>query len=231
MYTFDSEHSGLVMMAMALGLGVRHGFDLDHLATIDAMARTVRSRPFFARLVGFLFSLGHGAVVVLVSAMIGSGVVQTRIPDWLGAFGSWVSILFLFLFGLLNLWSLFQGSKNGALPVGLKSFLVQRLGTKKFNPLMVLAVGALFAFSFDTFSQVALFSLSASVLSGWLFAALLGLCFMVGMMLSDGLNGLFVSLLIQKADRFSRLFSRALGLAITLFSLTLGALALYEQLF
>ena len=91
-------------------------------------------------------------------------------------------------------------------------------------------IGALFAFSFDTFSQVALFSLSASVLAGWLFSGVLGLIFMVGMMLSDGLNGFFVSTLIQRADRLSLFLSRSLGLAISLFSIVLGVITLVKMI-
>ena len=227
----DLNQSWYLMMFMALGLGVRHGFDLDHLATIDAISRTVRENRILSKIVGFLFSLGHGIVVTAMSLIIGSGMMQSRIPGWLESFGSWVSIAFLFLFGILNLINLFQNPANPALPVGIKSFLAKIIAKKKFSPAMILAIGALFAFSFDTFSQIALFSISASLLAGWVFSGILGLCFMVGMMLSDGLNGLFVSTIIQRSDRFSLLFSRGLGLSISLFSLTVGSITLYKTLF
>ena len=219
------------MMFMALGLGVRHGFDLDHLATIDAISRTIRENRFLSKFVGFLFSLGHGIVVMAMSLIIGSGMMQSHIPEWLESFGNWVSIAFLFLFGVLNLINIFQNPTNPALPVGIKSFLARIITKKKFSPAMILVIGALFAFSFDTFSQIALFSISASLLAGWFFSGILGLCFMVGMMLSDGLNGLFVSTLILRSDRLSLLFSRGLGLSISLFSLTVGSITLYKTLF
>jgi len=213
-----------------LTLGIKHGFDLDHLATIDAITRTVRENRFLSKLVGVLFSLGHGLVVTLISLIIGSGLLQSHIPEWLDGFGQWISIIFLFVFGMLNLYNIFQNPFNQNMPVGIKSFLVKKLNAKKFNPLMIMSIGALFAFSFDTFSQIALFSISASLLSGWLFSGVLGLFFMLGMMVSDGINGLIVSALIQRADKISILVSRGLGLTICLFSLVIGSMSLYEIL-
>lgn len=228
----DWQASTALIMLFALGLGVRHGFDLDHLATIDAISRTVRDNSALSKRVGLLFSLGHGAVVMLISLIAGGGLMSTKIPSWLDACGNWISIGFLFLFGVLNLWNIFSPKRSAdPLPAGMKSFLVRRFGAKQFRPSMVMATGALFALSFDTISQVALFSISASLFSGWFFSGLLGLCFMLGMILSDGLNGLLVSLLIQRADRLSLTISRSFGLAISLFSLSIGFVTLYKMLF
>ena len=226
----DANTSWIVLVFMALTLGIKHGFDLDHLATIDAITRTVRENRFLSKLVGVLFSLGHGLVVTLISLIIGSGLLKSHIPEWLDGFGQWISIIFLFVFGMLNLYNIFQNPFNQNMPVGIKSFLVKKLNAKKFNPLMIMSIGALFAFSFDTFSQIALFSISASLLSGWLFSGVLGLFFMLGMMVSDGINGLIVSALIQRADKISILVSRGLGLTICLFSLVIGSMSLYEIL-
>ena len=42
-------------------LGARHGFDADHLATIDVLTRyNARTNPALARFCGALFSLAHG---------------------------------------------------------------------------------------------------------------------------------------------------------------------------
>ena len=92
-------------------------------------------------------------------------------------------------------------------------------------------IGALFALSFDTFSQIALFSITASLMSGWLFSAILGSFFTLGMMVSDGFNGLFVSALIQRADGTSLVLSRSLGVAISFFSLLTGAIGLIKIFF
>lgn len=226
----DTNISWIILISMALTLGISHGFDLDHLAAIDAMTRTVRDNRFLSKSVGFLFSLGHGIVIILISLIIGSGLMESHIPEWLDGFGQWVSIVFLLIFGALNLYNVFQNTSNQGMPAGIKSILINKLGIKKYNPVIIMAIGALFACSFDTFSQVALFSISGTVLSNWLFAGVLGVFFMLGMMISDGLNGLLVFALIQRADRVSAVISRSLGLAISIFSLSIGFIGLSELL-
>jgi len=222
------NESWWLLILMALTLGIRHGFDLDHLATIDAITRTMREDRYISKLVGVLFSLGHGLIVTLVSLIIGSGLVQSHVPEWFESLGSWISIAFLFLFGALNLLNVFSSSSTPMVPTGIKSFLFKKMAAKKYNPLMIISIGALFAFSFDTISQVALFSLSASLLAGWLFSGVLGISFTLGMMISDGLNGLVVAYLIQRADRVSLLLSRSVGFAISMFSLIIGSIGLYN---
>lgn len=210
------------MIVMALLLGVRHGFDLDHLATIDSITRITRTKT-----VGFLFSLGHGLVVITMSAILGAGLIQSHIPTWLDGFGTWISIFFLLIFGFINLWNVFHQT---SLPVGIKSYLTKKISKNISNPFTIIWIGSLFAISFDTISQVSLFSLSASLLSGCWFAILLGICFMLGMMLSDGLNGLLVALLLRQASTTSRILSRGLGLTVSMFSLTIGFLGLLKAI-
>ena len=148
----------LALMAVVYALGLKHGMDLDHLATIDGIARSNAARnPRLARSSGFLFSAGHGAIVILV------------------------------------------------------------------------AVGALFALSFDTVSQVALFSLTARSMSGWGFSIVIGIAFMLGMMITDGVNGLWVARLLARADRRALIASRAMGLAIAGLSLLVGSYGLARR--
>ena len=224
------NNSMLWMITMALILGVRHGFDLDHLATIDAITRTVRHNQLLSKLVGFLFSLGHGLVVICISFIIGTGLLQSHIPEWFDGLGTWISIIFLLLFGLINIWNVFYNSSPHTLPVGIQSFLANKVVTKKYTPPLIMGIGALFALSFDTISQVALFSLSASLLSGWIFSIILGFFFMLGMMIADGINGLLVSTLIQRADKASQMLSKSLGCIISIFSLTIGCISIWKML-
>src|SRR3977135_1593254 len=73
------EMTGLIALVFALGL--RHGFDPDHLVAIDGLTRSsARARPGMSRWSGLFFSLGHGAVVTLV----GLGVAVAA-GDWEGA--------------------------------------------------------------------------------------------------------------------------------------------------
>lgn len=220
--------SGFLLIAMAFALGLRHGFDLDHLATIDSVARIVRTRRTLAKIVGFLFSLGHGLVVILVSLIIGNGMKPIEVPQWLEGLGNSISITFLLLFGLLNLWSVIQGPST-TLPTGLKNYIATKLIRPSINPFFIVLIGALFALSFDTVSQVVLFSLSARAMAGWVFSGILGTFFMLGMMVSDGFNGLFVSSLIQRADSMSLALSRLAGLSIACFSLLISLINIIKM--
>ena len=223
-----ATNSAWLLLCMVFTLGIRHGFDLDHLSTIDSITRTVKEDVRLSKCVGFLFSFGHGLVVIAMCLIIGSGFIQTRAPRWLETCGHWISIVFLLLFGLLTLWN--SLAKSTRLPIGFKGFFFIKLLGEKYNPLIIVLIGALFAFSFDTFTQVALFSISASVLAGYFFTIILGIVFMLGMMTSDGLNGLFVSKIIQSADKKSMIISRGFGVLIAGFSLILGVIGLLNQM-
>lgn len=219
------SHSSIPMIvAMVFSLGLRHGLDLDHLATIDAISRTIKDNKTLSKRVGLLFSFGHGLVVIMFSLILGTGLVQQAQPSWLERFGTWVSILFLFLFGLITLYKVifYQSSQSFSLPTGLKSYLFRKHQGKHFSPLWVMLVGALFALSFDTFTQVALFSLSMNMMAGWLMSLMLAVIFMMGMMASDGLNGFFIASLIQGADNYSAMMSRCFGLLIAGFSFVIA---------
>ena len=71
-------------------------------------------------------------------------------------------------------------------------------------------------------------ALSASSKAGWIFAFLIGILFMLGMILADGLNGLLVAQAIFRGDKISITLSRVIGSAIAVFSLAIGILGLVE---
>ena len=80
-----------------------------------------------------------------------------------------------------------------------------------------------------TDSTTVLFSLTGSNLAGWLFAAMLGLIFTLGMIATDTLNGLWVSRMVRSADRGAAA-SRVMSLAIGFTSLAIAALAVARRL-
>lgn len=61
------------------------------------------------------------------------------------------------------------------------------------RPLGVVAIGALFAVSFDTLSQAIMFSATAAHVGGPLGAVILGGVFALGMALVDGLNSRWIA--------------------------------------
>ena len=64
MHVLPADWTSLV--AVVLLLGLKHGFDADHLAAIDGLTRiSRRAQARHARYCGALFSLGHGLVVIL----------------------------------------------------------------------------------------------------------------------------------------------------------------------
>ena len=76
--------AGLALMVFLLGL--RHGMDPDHLATLDGLARhNAQTRPRLARWSGCFFSLGHGAIVTLVAAFVAATLHDGAAPPWLSA--------------------------------------------------------------------------------------------------------------------------------------------------
>lgn len=220
------------LFGVVFALGMRHGLDPDHLATIDSMARASAShRPRQARWTGCLFSLGHGAVVTAVAAVIGMYSMQWHVPAWLDAFGAWISIVVLALLGWGNVRAALStpvGQPVSA--IGLKGRLFGRLA-RTSHPGLVVLVGSLFAVSFDTMSQTAVFAMAASTSAGWMMAALLGLVFTAGMMATDGLNGWLVAGMARRADGMTWISSRGISLVIGSASLVVAALGALRQFF
>ena len=204
-------------------LGLKHGFDADHLATIDGLTRfNARKRPRLARYCGVLFSLGHGGIVIATALLVSTLARQWQTPGWLETFGVWVSLGFLFALGLLNIRAVLAAPPNEVVrPIGLKGRFLGRLA-EAAHPGLIALVGALFALSFDTISQAALFALTATQFGGWQEALMLGLLFMLGMLVTDGINGFWISRLIVRADRLARIASRVMSLVVAGVSLLVG---------
>ena len=219
------------LAALVFVLGMKHGFDADHLATIDGLTRyNTRHNPALARLCGVLFSLGHGAVVLTIALTVSTLAEKWEVPEWMEVFGAWVSIAFLAALGLINLHAVLNTAPGEVVrPVGLKGRLFSRL-QHTTKPLLVAAVGALFAFSFDTMSQAALFALTATQFGGWEHALTLGLLFMLGMLVTDGINGLWISHLIRRADAVAQLASRVMGLVVAGVSLLVAGFGIAKFL-
>jgi len=213
--------------ALVFLLGLKHGLDADHLAAIDGLTRyNARGRGALARACGLLFSLGHGLVVVGIAVVVALGLpdlqapsasapaVPALVPHWLEASGAAISIALLTLIGVINLRAVLAAPRGQVVqPVGLKGRLLGRC-TQAGRPLAVILVGALFAVSYDTISQAALFALSATAFGGVERALVLGVLFALGMIVTDGLNGWWISRWIARTDRLAVVASRVMGAAI-----------------
>jgi len=129
------------------------------------------------------------------------------------ALGAWISIAFLYALGLLNLYSVFaapadQWSRppaekpaSGPVRAGQPSGADRR---RRRPVCLVLRHG-------EPGGAVLAHGLEHVGLG---FAIVLGAAFMLGMMTTDGVNGLWVAKLLARADRRALVASRAMGLAI-----------------
>ena len=219
------------LCALVFLLGMRHGLDADHLAAIDGLTRvSARRGQGHSRYCGALFSLGHGVVVLaiaLLAGMLGSKWVP---PGWFEALGGGISIGFLLLIGAVNLRAVLRAPQGAPVPlVGVRGRLVDRLlgrTERTSSPLAVMGVGSLFALSFDTLSQSALFAVLAVQFGGVPHALTLGLLFVLGMLVSDGANGWWISRLIARTDRLAVKASRTMTLAEACVSLLVAAIGM-----
>lgn len=207
-------------------LGIRHGFEPDHLAVIDSMTRCARTDDKLSKWIGLLFSFGHGLIIVFITIIIDIEARKWNIPIWFDGLGTWISIVSLFLLGAVNLFSTLRTNQNETVQLnGPKNILLNKFFKRELiastycGPIFL---GMLFSLSFDTLSQTIAFSFSGYALAGKFFSVLLGTLFMLGMMITDGLNGFLVAHIIHRADAKSRAVSRMIGLMVSGFSLAIG---------
>ncbi|HEY5900861.1 MAG TPA: nickel transporter [Burkholderiales bacterium] len=220
----------LALAALVFVLGLKHGFDPDHLVAIDGFARAAaRTRPRFARWAGVFFSLGHGAIVTATAFAVALAAAQWQLPAWLEPLGATISIGVLLALGTANLALLWRSPRGSRVAlVGLRGrWLGPRLAEAS-HPAVMAAVGAAFALSFDTLSNVLLFSIGGAAASA-LFALLLGVLFTLGMVATDALNGWWVARMVLAADAKAAAASRWMSLAVGVLCLTIagGGLAAY----
>ena len=227
----DLPNDWIALLALVFILGAKHGLDADHLATIDGLTRyNLRFAPARARWCGSLFSLGHGAVVMLIALGVGLVSAKWQVPVWMEDLGAWISIGFLTLLGVLNLRAVLMAPPGDMVAtIGVKAGLLRRLQATS-HPLAIAAVGSLFALSFDTMSQAALFAVTATQHGGVSHALALGLAFTVGMLLADGANGLWIARLLRRADHRARIASRVMGLMVAAISFSVAAFGLARWL-
>ena len=79
-------------------------------------------------------------------------------------------------------------------------------------------------------SQAALFALAASRFGGVVDALLVAGLFVIGMVLVDGVNGVWISRLIRRADARAAIASRVMAVGVAGISLTVGTFALVKLL-
>jgi high-affinity nickel-transport protein len=169
---------------LAYTFGLRHAVDADHIAAIDNVTRKLMQQGERPVGVGLFFSLGHSAIVVLLSVGVAfaASAFTSRFESMKavgGIVGTSASALFLFAIAIINILVLisicraFQAAKRGEpfveddfdILLNSRGFLSRifrplfRLVTKSWH---MLAIGFLFGLGFDTATEVALFGISST---------------------------------------------------------------------
>lgn len=226
---FPRDFSSLALIVVLLGM--KHGFDADHLTAIDGLARyNARTRPRLARAAGALFALGHGLVIGGLGAGAAVFAQEWRMPAWIDALSAWLSIAILTLLALLNIVAVLRTPcETPVTLVGWRSGVFARL-LRTGNPFAVMLVGTVFALSFDTVSHASLFAAMGVRFDDWRVAFLLAMLFVAGMLITDGANGLWIARLISSSDRTARVSSRALALTVSGLGLLTAGLTLMNRM-
>lgn len=209
------------MVALVFALGLRHGFDPDHLVAIDGMTRSTQSRWC-----GLFFSLGHGVAVTLIGVAVALAATEWHAPAWLEQTGALVSVAVLLVLGIANLLAFLRAPAGRRVAlIGLRARWVSERLARANHPAVIASIGAAFAVSFDTVSHALAFSLTGATMAGVLFAAILGLVFTLGMVLTDALNGLWVARMMSGPATASRWMSATVAaLCLLMAALALPAL-------
>ncbi len=202
---------------LAYTFGLRHAVDADHIAAIDNVTRKLMQQGQRPVGVGLFFSLGHSAIVVLMSAGVAfaASALTSRFDSMKavgGVISTSASALFLFAIAFINILVLisvyrtFQAVKRGE-PFVEEDFdlLLNKRGflSRIFRPLFklvtkswhMLAIGFLFGLGFDTATEVALFGISsAQAANGMSLSTIMvfPLLFTAGMTLIDTTDGVLM---------------------------------------
>jgi high-affinity nickel-transport protein len=205
-------------------LGLRHGFDPDHIAIIDGVGmRLSATKPRLVAWSGTLFALGHGSVITAVAVMISLFNHSFHFPEPVWRLLDWVPGLLLIAVGLVNLRSLIVGQKYR--PHGFRTFLLPAGLRRSSHPLAIVLMGVLFALVFDSTTQAAAWAYTATSRLSTTVALLLGLAFSTGMILTDTTDSRLLYLLISRSGHTgaAMAYRRKLGWIIVSISLLAGS--------
>lgn len=204
--------SGLAITAYVLGL--RHGFDVDHIAAIDNTTRKLLNDGKRPLTVGTWFSLGHSTIVaaMIVGLVAAYDFISSQYQNFATVgqvLGTLISGVFLFVIGIVNLiivlevYRIFKGLRNREInqeqldeQMEKRGFLYRYFG-RLFKvieePWQIYPIGVLFGLGFDTATEVVVIAIATNLAFTGAYPLwailLLPLLFTCGMVLSDTSDG------------------------------------------
>lgn len=244
---------GVGVSVLAYTLGLRHAFDADHIAAIDNTVRKLlHERPSEATprplRVGYLFSLGHSTIVIVVGFAIvvfeknifpAIANTNSGLHQFGGVVGTVASASFLYLIALMNLvilksiWGVIASMRKGdfdeealeeeLLNRGLMNRFFGRWMRSISKERQMYPVGLVFGLGFDTATEVALLATTALLASKalpWYSLVCLPILFTAGMTLMDTADGVLMNLAYGWAF-FNPVRKIFYNLAITTLSITI----------
>lgn len=205
---------------IALGLGLRHGLDADHIIAIDNITRKLVAEKKPAASTGLFFALGHSTIVFCLTLMVVIGITHSQVlyfhlKEMGDKIGSVVSILFLVFTLSLNVTMIKSLHCRAATKVKCPGLIYKIVNKYVFKlvdrPEKMFIVGFFFGLGFDTATEIGLLSLAAtSLLHGFSRALilLLPLLFAAGMMITDTVNSSFMAGLYVRVNQDFRQLKR-----------------------
>jgi high-affinity nickel-transport protein len=201
-------HGRPLLMAaafLAYSFGLRHAFDMDHIAAIDNVTRKLMQNGDRPLLVGLYFSLGHSSIVLALTLLIALAAGGVRrhfagLQDIGGLIGTSVSAGFLIVIALVNMvvlfsvWHAIRRARGGAQEQFSQggAALLRKLLRLIGRSWHMVPLGMLFGLSFDTATEIGLLGLSATQaargLSAWTLL-IFPVLFAAAMSLMDSIDG------------------------------------------
>jgi high-affinity nickel-transport protein len=170
------------LCGLAYVLGLRHGFDADHIVVIDNVSRTLIGRGVRPVGLGLYFALGHSSVIAAASllaaiAVSRANLLMGRIHDTLGAYTTVLSVALVLLVAPRNLMaarSAYRSYQRHEEPVpphtGHGGWLARRveraLRGAQLQTWHMFPMGVLFGLGFETATAVAVLGLTAQQSAG-----------------------------------------------------------------
>ena len=215
---------GVGIGAAAYLLGMRHAFDVDHIAAIDCTTRKLMAEGLRPLSAGFWFSLGHSSVVFGMCALLAAGAqslsglvgeAASPLQEGLGFAGTAISGVFLTILAAVNIVYLIRAvtdahSDRGGQPVdplrgapaGPTVHILRPVMHSITRAWQMYPVGLLFGLGLDTATEVTLLVVAggAAVMAlPWYALLILPTLFAAGMCLVDTVDGLFMNLAYGRA--------------------------------
>jgi high-affinity nickel-transport protein len=212
---------GIGIGLTAYTVGLRHGFDADHIAAIDNTTRKLMNDGQRPLAVGFFFSLGHSSVVFGLALLVAVGLKaivgpveqdSSALHHYASLIGTSVSGVFLYVIAIINVAILvgilrvFAQMRHGHYDEneleahlnsrGLLNRVLGRFTRSVDASWHMYPVGVLFGLGFDTATEVALLVLagtSAAAGLPWYAILCLPVLFAAGMCLLDTIDGSFMN--------------------------------------